>query len=366
MAAHHRTEDVTAFAAACEWTGASAEEDGWDAWLAARKELLTASDLAAILGEDPYRSAIDVYLDKLSQPQEQVLAIDDPRFWGRVLEQPILQAVARYRGWKYRKGGALLRSRKHPFIGATLDAEVDTGDGVWLDLEGKTTRLPSGWDEESGKLPGRVLIQVQTQLLVTGAQGAIVFALLQGCRPVQIPIEPHLALHEIIVERASEFMALVRAGQPPLPDGTEHAGRALKKIYPRETGAVVALPPDALEWTRQHQTIGSELARLKRRQAYFKQLLQHAIGSATYGVLPEAVGGKRVWRWQTQPRPPYEVEAREDRVLMALKLPPAGTPQHPALPAANDDSLVPKLEESIAREDLPKIRYGQGRKRTRR
>jgi len=360
-----RTEDVTAFYKDAEWLGVRAEEGEWDAWLAARKGLLSASDVAAILGEDEHRSALDVYLDKLTAVQEEVLAIDDPRFWGKILEQPILRAVARYRGWNYRAGGALLRSRRYPFVGATLDAEVDTGDGIWVDLEGKTTRLPRGWDEETGQLPKRVLIQVQTQLLVTGAPLAIVFALLQGSRPVQIAIKPNTDFHGIIVERASEFMELIRKGHPPLPDGSERAARALRKIYPRETGAVVALPDDAVDWTRKYQSIAADLASLTRRHAYYKQLLQHAMGAATYGVLPEPVGGKGCWRWQTQAKAAYEVEASEARVMTALKLPPAGSPKHPRLPAANDDSLVPKLEESIAREDLPniqKIRYGQRRR----
>lgn len=361
-----RTEDVTSFAASCEWMGVRADEDQWDAWLAARKTIITASDMAAILGEDPHRTAMDVYLDKINPPRDEVVAIDDPRFWGRVLEQPILRAVARYRGWKYREGGALLRSRKYPVLGATLDAEVDTGDGVWVDLEGKTTRLPSGWDEETGQLPSRVLVQVQVQLLVTGAELAIVFALLQGCRPVQIPIRPNAAFHEVLAERAEEFLALVKAGHPPLPDGSMRARRALERLYPHEDGTIVALPDEALEWTRKYQEISSQLKILERRKEYYAQQLKRAIGSATYGVLPEAVGGKRSWRWETQHSKAYEVEEKEKRVLLALKLPPKGAPRHPRLPPANDTSLVRQLEESIEREDLPKIRFGQRRKRAKR
>jgi putative phage-type endonuclease len=363
-----RTEDVTAFSAACEWTGARAEENEWDKWLAARKLLVTASDMAAVVGEDPHRCALDVFIDKLTPPQEEVIAIDDPRFWGSTLEQPILRAVARYRGWQYRQGGYLLRSRKHPVLGATLDAEVDTGDGVWIDLEGKTTRIPRGWDEETGELPPRVLVQVQVQLLVTGAPLAIVFALLQGCRPVQIPVKPSAQYHELLVERAEEFMAMVKAGAPPPPDGSFRAKHALDRLFPHENGSIVALPKEAVEWTRHYQDITDKLKILDRRKAYYQQQLKLSMGPATFGVLPEPVGGKRCWRWKTQPTPAYEVEARDTRVLMALKKPPFGAPTGRALPAANDTSLAPQLEESIAREsgDVPKIRYGQrGRKRAR-
>jgi putative phage-type endonuclease len=346
--------------------GVSAEEDQWEAWLAARKTIVTASDMAAIVGEDPHRSALDVFIDKLTPPQDEILTLDDPRFWGRVMEQPMLQAVARYRGWKYRKGGALLRSRKYPMLGATLDAEVDTGDGIWIDLEGKTTRLPRGWDEETGELPPRVLVQVQVQLLVTGAPLAIVFALLQGCRPVQIPIRPSLKYHEVLVERAEEFMGMVKAGTPPVPDGSMRAGRALDRLYQHENGSIVALPEESIEWTRKYQEISGQLRVLERRKAYYQQLLKHSMGPATYGVLPDQVGGKRCWRWETQQVPAYEVAEREKRVLMALKLPPPGAPRHPALPPANDTSLTKQLEESIEREEIPNIRFGRRRKRAKR
>ncbi len=365
MIAHDvRTEDVTAFADKAEWTGVRVAERA--KWLSMRRTMLTASDLAAIMGEDEHRSPLDVYVDKVTiAKDEEVLALDDPRFWGNVLEQPVLRAVAQYHGWKYREGGALLRSRRLPFLGATLDAEVDTGDGVWLDLEGKTTRIPRGWDEETGELPTRVLIQVQAQLLVTGAARAIVFALLQGSRPVTIYVEPSLDFHAVLAEVGAAFMMQVHHRVAPLPTGKDRDGRALQRLYPAEDGSVVALPADALEWTREYQAIAQQLRGLERRKAHFQQLLKHALGPATYGVLPDAVGGKRCWRWQTQERPPYEVDATTARVLVALKEPP---PVRGALPPAND-TLVRELEASTTADDdtqnAEPIRFGP-RRRSRR
>lgn len=355
-----RTEDVTAFSACAEWTGVRAEEH--EAWLAARKELLTASDMAAILGEDEHRTAIEVYIDKVStQPENPVLALDDPRFWGRVLEQPVLRALATYRGWKYRKGGALLRSRKHPFLGATLDAEIDRGDGMWIDLEGKTTRLPRGWDEETGQLPTRVLIQVQSQLLVTGAELAIVFALLQGSRPVQIPIEPSPKFHAVLVERGEEFMDMVRQGIVPVPDGSPASARALTRLYPKANGAAVMLPPEALEWTRKCQKLSLGKRLVENRLRYYQQLLKHSIGEATYGVLPEPVGGKNCWRWETQAREGFVVEPTETRVLVPLKARPStrGT-----LPPGRPDAVLDALTRSVETDDIAPIRFGKARRRS--
>ncbi len=364
MSSVDRTSEFTSFADAAEWTGVCAEDR--EPWLALRRSMLTASDVAAVLGEDDRRSALDVYVDKITDRQAQeVITLNDPRFWGTVLEQPVLRAVATFYGWNYRPGGALLRSRRYPFLGATLDAEIERGDAIWVPLEGKTTRVPKGWDEESGALPTRVLIQVQTQLLITGAPLAVIFALLQGSRPVQIIVEPSPEFHEVIIEEGERFMAMVASLDPPSPDGKAAATRALHQLYPRENGAAVALPVESLDWTREYQAVSAQLRTLERRKDHFKQLLMHAIGPAMYGVLPEAVGSKRCWRWSTQKRDRYEVEASEQRVLLALKDAPSGSPAHALLPAAND-TLIDALEESTSEtEGAPRIRFGQRRRSTR-
>lgn len=310
------TAEVTAFYEHAEWTGAHASKR--DTWLKARREILSASDVAAILGEDPYRSALDVYVDKVTERIDEVLGLDDARFWGLVLEQPILRAVAMHNGWNYRQGGYLLRSRKHPLIGATLDAEVDRGAG-WVPFEGKTTRIPRGWDEESGELPTRVLIQAQTQLLVTGADCNVVFALLQGSRPCQVDVHPSEEFHGVIIEEAERFMERVRELDPPPPVEGVSSKDALTRLYPEGDGRVVALPREAIEWTREYIELGRQIKAMETRREYLADTLRASIGSYTYGLLPFDVEGKRVWRCQTEERAGYTVAPAKFRKLLAMK-----------------------------------------------
>jgi putative phage-type endonuclease len=353
------TPYVTAFHAHAEFTGVRANDR--DAWLAMRGTMLTASDVAAILGEDEHRSALDVYVDKVTPRKgKEILGLDDPRFWGNVLEQPVLRAVADFYGWQYRAGGCLLRSRKHPFLGATLDAEIDRNDGIgWIDFEGKTTRIPRGWDEESGDLPTRVLIQVQAQLLVTGAPCALVFALLQGSRPVRIPVEPDADFHALMVEEGERFMEAVRSLAPPDPDGKPGARKALDRLYPHEDGSTVDLPEEALVWTREYQAVSANMRALERRKEQLAQQLKSRIGAATYGLLPEPVGGKSCWRWETEKRDAYTVEASESRKLLALKEPPESGARRLSGPA--NDTFMQSLEASV-REPAEKIRFGKPRR----
>lgn len=341
-----RTHEVTSFHEAAEWTGVL--NDDRTAWLALRREMVTASDVAAIMGEDTYRSALDVYIDKRVEKAPERLALNDPRFLGSVVEQPILQAVAEYHGWRYRRGGALLRSRKYPFLGATLDAEVDRGDGVWCDLEGKTTELAGSWDEETGQLPTRVLIQAQTQLLVSGAQVAIVFAWLRRWKTATIEVYPNPELHEVIVGYARRFVELVRTETPPRPDGSKAAAKALERLFPREDGSVVRLPPEAVQWTEEIRELAAQQKELKEREEELRNLLRMCIGSATYGVLEHPVQGAQCWRWQTQERQAYSVEASSSRVLRTIKHPPA-VPWRHLPPARPTPSLEEQLMQSCAR-----------------
>ena len=133
-------------------------------WLDARRSGLGASDAAAILGLNPYRSAMEVYAEKSglygvdddSSPSEQAR-------WGKILESHLLDDFRKVTGRPVVRDGRLLRSRRHPWQLCTLDARQRRPDvssrGL---LEAKSTRFE--WDE----LPEDVYSQIQHQFSVTG------------------------------------------------------------------------------------------------------------------------------------------------------------------------------------------------------
>ena len=380
-----RTSEVTAFAAAAEWTGVTSRDRA--GWLALRKTMLTASDVASILNLDDdapkyRRSALAVYVDKVREPEADTVDLppaafaemapeyrseqlrklfNDPRFWGSRLEQAYLTTVAEYSGWQYREGGALLRSRKHPFLGCTLDAEIDRGDGLgWIDLEGKSTRMPKAWDEDSGSLPTHILIQAQAQLLVSGAPVALVVALLQGSRLVQIQIEPDQRFHAIIVEEGEAFMDRVRLLEPPPPDWRDSSTDALRRLYPGDDGAIVDLPAECVEWTRELGEIGEQMKTLERRDVENRNMLKGKIGPASFGCLAEPVDDKAGWRWATN--------KAGQRVLSRLKNAPAGARVYGMNgPAVANDSVIDAHQESLVDDGTaPPIRFQQKRRSARR
>lgn len=310
------TAEFTHFARDAVFTGVTSKER--TKWLELRKTMVTASDFAALLGEDPHKSSLDVYADKVLPPNAEELKIESPMFWGLALEQTVLRTAAEYYGWEYRAGGALLASRKYPFIGATLDAEVDRRDGRgWIVNECKNTEIHRNWDEEKQDCPVHVLIQCQSQLLVTGAPVDLCFALLSRYRPVRIEIEPNPEFHSILVEVAQEFLDRVKRLDPP--PATARSGEALKRMFPHEDGTMVSLPPEAIEWSRELVEIDQQFEALKGRKEELRNLLRQQIGMSTWGILPEPVDGKRVWRWLTSTRSAHTVDASTSRTLLAMK-----------------------------------------------
>lgn len=344
------TSTVTAFHERAVWTGV--RDNDREAWLAMRHTMVTASDIAAILGEDPRRSPLAVYVDKVTPRQEAAkLPLNDPRLWGHVLEQPVLSFVADYYGWHYRRGGALLRSRRWPFLGCTLDAEVDRGSG-WIPLEGKTTRLPRGWNEQEGELPIWCLLQHQAQLAVTGSGHGLVFALLQGSIPVQIEQEASAELGQIIVEVGREFVARIGSLEPPPAGATDLP--ALARLHP-EAGLgpvdVVTLPDEAAEWLAELQELSSRRLEIETREKGLKARIVQLLGDATFGVLPHDVGGKTVIKAAWEDRAEHLVAASRSRPVRPLKKLPKGIVSRPVPPQLSDRTLAELLSASLQKEN---------------
>lgn len=342
--------EATHFDGAAEYTGVRSDDrDGGARWLELRSTMVTASVVGALLELDTELSALELYVRFVlgADPHGEIprgrAALEDARFWGRVLEQPILEAVATELGWEYFKGGALLRSRRHPWIGATLDAEVDCHDGRgWRPFEGKTTKISSAWSEDEGRMPDRVLAQTQTQMLVTGADTCPTFAFLQGSRTCLIHVDASPEFQALVVEETEAFLERVRTRKPPPASGTKRERLAIERLCVEQGGAVL-LPDEAVEWTRELFSVRRELAALERQRDRLTNQLRLTIGAATFGVLPVPVEDRRCWRWKEQEREGYVVEPGRARVLKELKLGPAVE----GLPRAPVPTLVPELEASL-------------------
>ena len=102
--------------------------------------------------------------------------------------------------------------------GATLDGRVENNGAL---VEAKTSGIlwrgdQSEWGEDgSDSVPDSYLVQVQAQLLVTGAKLAYLAALIGGRGFAMYQITPHSALMDAITTKATEFIASLGSDEPP-------------------------------------------------------------------------------------------------------------------------------------------------------
>jgi len=196
-------------------------------WHAFRASHIGSSDAPVICGESPYRSALDLYAEKIGAVQE-VPDVAQQRIFqvGTHMEGIILQMYQEETGRKVRKG-RVLESRDLPWLSASLDGETEDGRIV----EAKNTSS-SRWDNG---VPADVQVQVQHQMGVTGARVADVAVWTGRAFTVYpVPFEP--GLWEGIFGMESAFRERLRLRMPPRPDGSESSRKAIGRLFPEASG----------------------------------------------------------------------------------------------------------------------------------
>jgi len=284
------------------------------AWLKARRTGLGASEAPALFGIG-FRSLLEHYLEKTGdepegdEPEEESEVLR----WGRLLEPLILNEFSRETGRRVEHGGQLLRSREHPWMLCTLDAEQfcpkRKTPGI---VEGKATRWLAGeWLE--GEVPRRIWIQVQQQLAVTGRSWGSVCVLLFGSQFLWSDIErDDTFINEALISAGADFWKRVQERRPCPPDGTDSARKALQRLYPEHVpGKVVNLGGELVEFDGELQALEKDAKAIKSRIDHIKQSLCMAIGDAEFGALANGV----TYSHKLQHRGAYTAEATSFRVL---------------------------------------------------
>ena len=131
-------------------------------WLRERKNYLGGTDLAAICGLSPYRTALDVYLDKTSDDIAE--NTNSAMRWGTLLEDVIAKEYAQVTGYDVEVEPNTIYHPEYKFLAANIDRWVDrwVNNGTHI-LECKTTSFLKAkeWgDLGTDQIPESYLVQV--------------------------------------------------------------------------------------------------------------------------------------------------------------------------------------------------------------
>ena len=258
-----------------------------DDWLAVRKQGIGSSDAAAAVGLNPYKSQLELWLEKTGRddllPKADPHDEESPMYWGNILEPIVAAHYTKRTSHRVRRINAVLQhpDPSLPWMLANIDREVIGTSDVQI-LECKTAGINGArlWKEG---VPEYVQLQVQHQLAVTGKLAADVAVLLGG---------QHLEIHRIerdetmiarLIQLEREFWRYVEADTPPPADGSDSAELALRCLYPQDTGSTVDFSQDRnLSATfADLVSVRQTLSGFEKLEASLKQSLQQAIGDAS-------------------------------------------------------------------------------------
>lgn len=202
-------------------------------WLEERRKGIGGSDVAAIMGLNPWKTPYRVYQEKRKEVEDwQGNAATD---WGKRMEPAIRQWYSDQTGRPVRLPQKIMFSTNHPFMLANLDGFTDDGRIVEI----KTARSGKDWGEPgTSEIPDYYILQVQHYMVVTGFEVADVAVSIGGGSPSLYEVDADEELQGYIIEACERFWKRVQAGDPPEPvsyaDAVQRYGRS------KAAGAVIA------------------------------------------------------------------------------------------------------------------------------
>lgn len=288
-------------------------------WLQARRQGIGGSDAAAILGLNQYRSAFDVYAEKLGLAPEKEQ--NEAMRQGRDFEDYVASRFEEATGKKVRRRNAILQHPEHRWMLANVDRLVVGEDAG---LECKTTSVLNKTKFAQGDYPATYYVQCVHYMAVTGAKRwyLAVLVLNQGFH--LFTIERDEAEIQALIEAEKHFWEVHVLQQiPPAPDGSGSTSEVIKGMYPAARRDLEAAALFGSEQKIQtYMELDAQITTLERQRDAIKQELQLALGDAEVG----AAHGYSV-EWKNQERQTLDTARlkKEDTELYQRYLKPTQT-----------------------------------------
>ena len=187
-------------------------------WLRLRQSGIGGSDISAVMGFNPYKTAYDLYHDKINDVVED--AQSDAAYWGTTLEDVVAKEYALRNDCKVQKVNYMIRHPKFDFALANIDravinpaisGNVRLKDGKLttdklLEVKTASEYMKNVWgDEASDQVPDNYNLQCQWYMGITGVDECDLALLLGGNKYRQYNIKFDSELFEIMIDEAQNF-----------------------------------------------------------------------------------------------------------------------------------------------------------------
>lgn len=279
-------------------------------WLEYRRQGIGGSDASAVLGISPFRTARDLYYDKLG-----VVTADDQGNWvaieiGNLLEDLVARIFEKKTGLKVYKRKCVFQHPYYPWMLADLDYLVTLPDGTTAILEIKTTNYNA---RESWFYNGKEIVPAHYE-----AQGRHYMAVMNINRVYYCCLygnnEEEVIIRHIDRDAAyeSELIALeddfwhqnvLAQNPPPFTEDGDLIMESLRRRFglsEKDAPPVQFTPPQFAKVTRflelqQEKKIhDSEVRRLESEMNRLKALIAEEMGRSCTAVYEDARGSYTV------------------------------------------------------------------------
>lgn len=205
-------------------------------WLKHRQAGIGGSDASCIAGLNPWKSAIQLYMDKKEEnPQEQKSLRME---LGNRLEGLVAELFTEATGLKVRNVNGILKNDKYPFALANIDRAI-VGEKAFLEC--KTTNSYALKDWEEG-VPAHYEIQCLHYMAITGATHCYIAALIGNSDFIWHKIERDQETIDYLMQIERDFWENnIEKDVVPMPDGSDAYSEYLKKKYDKSNGQVIEL-----------------------------------------------------------------------------------------------------------------------------
>lgn len=313
------------------------------AWLKGRRTGIGGSDVAAVLGLNPWKTPLDVWNDKLGLSEDKEMS--EPAYWGTVLEDTVAKEFQLRTGKRVQKVSHQFADPETPWAIANIDRaiinptiakrvrplemtekeiakygnrpittdiafEAKTAHAFTADLWGPSQELEIQQNNlrTEHEIPLYYETQIQWYCGILRLRGMYLAVLIGGSDFRMYWIDARPDVFQVIKEKCSAFWNNhVLTKTPPEPINIED----VLKLYGKSNGKAIEAQGELAIDYGEYARIAGEIKELKKQQDALKTKI--AISMKDNEIL--TLDGKKVLTYKTQSRKFFDMDSfKEDHL----------------------------------------------------
>ena len=244
-------------------------------WLNYRKQGIGGSDAGAVCGLNPYKTAMEVYQDKVSSETEDF--DNEAMRQGRDFEDYVARRFTEVTGKKVRRANAMFCHEKYPFMLADVDRMV-VGEKAGLECKTASPFLADKWQD--GQVPMHYYIQCLHYMTVCDVDAWYIAVLIFGREFKYYRMERDEEMIADLIRIEQDFWQNhVLKGQMPSPDGSKLADSVIAEYYKQTIAETIPLT-GFNEKIKRRQELSEIIGKMDTEKRQIEQELKLYLGEA--------------------------------------------------------------------------------------